>query len=46
MNNHQAGIVDSQVDRNEQGIKPETYQGYRKKVFQNMNEDLEQIRDP
>jgi hypothetical protein len=46
VNNYQAGTVDSRVDRNEQGIKPETYQGYRKKVFWKMTEDLEWIRDP
>ena len=46
MNSHQAGIVDSQVDHNEQGIKPETCQGYREQVFQKMTEDLERIRDP
>jgi hypothetical protein len=46
VNNHQAGTVDSLVDRNEQGIKPETYQGYRKKVLWKMTEDLEWIRDP
>ena len=43
MNNHQAGTVDSRVDYNEQGIKPETYQGYQKQVFRKMTEDLEQI---
>ena len=26
-NSHQAGTVESRVDHNEQGIKPETYQG-------------------
>jgi hypothetical protein len=46
MNNHQAGIVDSRVDCNEQGIKPETYQGYRKQVFHKTTKDLEWIQDP
>jgi hypothetical protein len=46
VNNHQAGTVDSRVDHNEQGIKPETYQGYRKQVFWKTTEDLEWIRDP
>ena len=46
MNNYQAGTVDSQVDYNEQGIKPETYQGYQKQVFQMMTKDLERIQDP
>jgi hypothetical protein len=46
MNNYQAGTVDSRVDRNEQGIKPKTYRGYRMQVFQKTNEDLERIRDP
>jgi hypothetical protein len=27
-NSHQAGTVESRVDHNEQGIEPETYQGY------------------
>jgi hypothetical protein len=40
------GTVDSRVDRNEQGIKPKTYQGYQKKVFQKTTEDLKWIRDP
>jgi hypothetical protein len=43
VNNHQAGTIDSRVDRNEQGIKLETYQGYQKKVFWKMTEDLEWI---
>jgi hypothetical protein len=34
------------VDNNEQGIKPETYQGYRNKVFQKTIEDLKRIQDP
>jgi hypothetical protein len=46
MNNHHVGTVNSQVARNEQGIKPETYQGYRKKVFLKMTEDIEWIQDP
>jgi hypothetical protein len=46
VNNHQVRIVDSRVDRNEKGIKPETYQGYRKKVFWKTIEDLKWIRDP
>jgi hypothetical protein len=45
-NSHQVGIVDSQVDHNEKGIKIETYQGYRRQVFWKMNEDLKWIRDP
>jgi hypothetical protein len=45
-NSHQAGTVDSRVDHNEQGIKPETYQGYRKQVVWKTTEDLEWIRDP
>ena len=46
MNSHQVGIVDSQVDRNEKGIKPETYQGYQEQVVRKTTKDLEQIRDP
>ena len=46
MNSHQAGTVESQVDHNEQGIKPETYQGYRKQVVQKTTEDLKWIQDP
>jgi hypothetical protein len=45
-NSHQAGTVDSQVDHNEQGIKPETCQGYREKMVQKTTEDHERIRDP
>jgi hypothetical protein len=45
-NSHQAGIVDSWVDHNEQGIKTETCQGYREKMVQKTNEDLEHIQDP
>jgi hypothetical protein len=45
-NNYQAGTVDSRVDRNEKGIKPETYQGYRNKVFWKTTENLERIRHP
>jgi hypothetical protein len=45
-NSHQAGIVGSQVDHNEQGIKPDTCQGYRKKVVWKTTEELEWIRDP
>jgi hypothetical protein len=45
-NNHQAGTVESRVDHNEQGIKPETYQGYREKMVWKTVEDLERIRDP
>ena len=45
-NSHQAGTIESQVDHNEQGIDPEAYQGYQKKVVQKTTEDLEQIRDP
>ena len=39
MNSHQAGTVNSRVDHNEQGIKPETCQGYQEKVFQKTIED-------
>ena len=46
VNNYQAGTVGSRVDHNEQGIKPETYQGYREQVFRKTTEDLERIRDP
>jgi hypothetical protein len=46
VNSHQAGTVDSRVDRNEQGIKPKTYQGYRKQVVRKTTEDLKWIRDP
>jgi hypothetical protein len=42
-NSHQAGIIDSRVDHNEQGIKPETYQGYLKEVFWKTTKDLEWI---
>jgi hypothetical protein len=45
-NSHQAGTVDSRVDHNEQGIKPETCQGYREKMVWKTTEDLERIRDP
>jgi hypothetical protein len=31
-NSHQAGTVESRVDHNEQGIEPETCQGYREKM--------------
>jgi hypothetical protein len=43
VNNYQAGTIGSRVDHNEQGIKPETCQGYREKVFRKMTEDLERI---
>ena len=43
---HQAGTVGSRVDHNEQGIKPETYQGYREQMVWKTTEDLEQIQDP
>jgi hypothetical protein len=46
VNSHQAGIVDSQIDHNEQGIELKTCQGYRKQVVQKTTEDLEQIQDP
>jgi hypothetical protein len=46
VNSHQAGTVDSRVDLNEQGIEPETYQGYRKQVVWKTTEDLKRIRDP
>jgi hypothetical protein len=45
-NSHQAGTVKSRVDHNEQGIKPETCQGYREKMVWKTTEDLEWIRDP
>jgi hypothetical protein len=45
-NSHQAGTVESQVDHNEQGIEPETCQGYREKMVWKTTEDLEWIRDP
>jgi hypothetical protein len=45
-NSHQAGTVDSRVDHNEQGIKPETCQGYREKMVWKTIEDLEWIQDP
>jgi hypothetical protein len=45
-NSHQAGIVESRVDHNEQGIKLETYQGYQEKVVWKKTEDLKWIRDP
>jgi hypothetical protein len=43
MNSHQAGTINSRVDRNEQGIKPKTYQGYRNQMVWNTTEDLERI---
>jgi hypothetical protein len=46
VNNYQAGTVGSRVDQNEQGIKPETCQGYREQVFRKTIEDLKWIRDP
>jgi hypothetical protein len=46
VNSHQAGTVESQADHNEQGIKPETCQGYRNKVVRKTTKDLEWIRDP
>jgi hypothetical protein len=46
VNSHQAGTVGSRVDHNEQGIKPETCQGYREKMVRKTTEDLERIRDP
>jgi hypothetical protein len=39
-------MVEIRVDHNEQGIEPETCQGYREKMVQKTNEDLEWIRDP
>jgi hypothetical protein len=42
-NSHQAGIVESRADHNEQGIEPETYQGYREKMVWKTTKDLEQI---
>jgi hypothetical protein len=45
-NSHHAGTVDSWVDHNEQGIKPETRQGYREKMVRKTTKDLERIRDP
>jgi hypothetical protein len=46
VNNYRASTVDGRVDSNEQGIKPKTYRGYRKQVFQKTTKDLEQIQDP
>jgi hypothetical protein len=46
MNSHQEGIVESQVDHNDQGIELETYQGYQRKVVWKTTEDLKQIQDP
>jgi len=46
VNSHQAGTVESWVDQNEQGIEPETYQGYREKLFCKTTEELEWIQDP
>jgi hypothetical protein len=43
VNSHQAGTVEGQVDHNEQGIEPETYQGYQEKTFRKKIEDLEWI---
>jgi hypothetical protein len=45
-NGHQMGTVESRVDDNEQGIKPETCQGYREQMVWKKTEDLEWIRDP
>ena len=45
-NSHQAGIVKSRVDHNEQGIETKTCQKYRKQVVGKINEDLEWIWDP
>jgi hypothetical protein len=45
VNNYQAGTVGSRVNHNEQGIKPETYQGYREQVFRKTTEDPERIQD-
>jgi hypothetical protein len=45
-NSHRAGTVDSRVDHNEQGIKPETFQGYREKMVVKTTQDLERIQDP
>jgi hypothetical protein len=44
--NQQVGTVESRVDHNEQGIEPETCQGYREKMVWKTTEDLERIRDP
>jgi hypothetical protein len=46
VNSHQEGTIDSRVDHNEQGIKPETCQGYREQIVWKTTEDLERIRDP
>jgi hypothetical protein len=43
MNNHRASTVKNRVDHNEQGIKIETCQGYRKQVVRKTTEDLKQI---
>jgi hypothetical protein len=45
-NSHQAGTVKSQVDHNEQGIEPETCQGYREKMVWKKTEDLKWIQYP
>ena len=45
VNSYQAGTVGSRVDHNEQGIKPETCQGYQEKMVRKTTEDLECIRD-
>ena len=45
-NSHQAGTVDSRVDHNEKGIKPETCLGYREQMVWKTTEDLEWIQDP
>jgi hypothetical protein len=46
VNNLSGGYSRQSEDHNEQGIKPETCQGYREQVFRKMTEDLEWIRDP
>jgi hypothetical protein len=45
-NSHREGTVDSRVDHNEQGIKPENCQGYREKMVRKTTKDLKQIQDP
>ena len=40
------GTVESRVDHNEQGIEPETYQGYQEKMVWKTTTDLKRIQDP
>jgi hypothetical protein len=43
VNSYQASTIKSRVDHNEQGIEPETCQGYQEKVVWKTTEDLEWI---